>query len=70
MWKGAKGLLLQDYLEDKIRIQELKRLPLRYRINGEDEEVKELENKIIDFLDMLEIKELKSLILMSLDIEI
>ena len=69
MWKGAKGLLLQDYLEDKIRIQELKRLPLRYRINGEDEEIKKLENKIIDFLDMLDTIELKSLILMSLDIE-
>lgn len=31
MWMGAKALLLEEYLQNKKRILELKQLPKRYR---------------------------------------
>jgi len=69
MWKGSRGLLLTEYLENKIKLQEFKRLPLRFRLKGETEKIVELEKVIKEFLSMLGVEELRSLILMGLDIE-
>lgn len=70
MWHGRKALLLDEYLNNKIRLQELKRLPKRYRVHDENKEIQKIETDIREFISMLDRFELRSLILMSLDMDL
>lgn len=66
---GKKAILLEEYLKNKTRLLELKRLPKKYRSEQMEEEIVTLEDNIKEFLSMLNASELRSLVLMSLDIE-
>ena len=78
-WKDAEALLLTDYFNNKEKLNELKSmkgyLSLKEDIEAEgekyyDKEISELENKIVEFISGLDNQHLKSIIYMSLDIEV
>ena len=78
-WKGAEALLLTDYFENKEKLNELKSMKGYLSRKGDieaegekyyDKEISELENKIIEFISGLDSQHLKSIIYMSLDMEV
>jgi hypothetical protein len=69
MWEGREALLLDEYLRNKVRLQELKRLPERFMTDDNYEEITKLETEVKIFLSMLDTHHLRSLILMGLNIE-
>ena len=77
MWQGAKALLLTEYFENKEKLNELKSmrnyLSRKRDIETEkhyDKEISEIENKILEFISGLDNQHLKSIIYMSLDMEV
>ena len=82
MWQGAKALLLTEFLENKEKLNELKCLQ-NYLVNkcDSDEEMEELEehyeqeirrieHEIVGFICSLDSQHLKSIIYMSLDMNV
>lgn len=77
MWKGAEALLLTEYFENKGKLNELKSMKgyLSQKEDTEaekdyDKEIAEVENKIVEFISGLDSKHLKSIIYMSLDMDV
>lgn len=77
MWQGAEALLLTEYFENKERLHELKGIKGYLSRKGDmeheehyDKEIREVENKIVDFISSLDNQHLKSVIYMSLDMNI
>ena len=79
MWKGAEALLLTEYFENKEKLNELKSMKGYLSRKGDiesdgekyyDEEIAELENKIVEFISGLDVQHLKSVIYMSLDMNV
>ena len=77
MWKGAKALLLTEYFENKEKLNELKSIRDYLSRKGDvetekhyDKEISEVENKILEFIFGLDNQHLKSIIYMSLDMEV
>ena len=77
MWKGAKALLLTEYFENKEKLNELKSIRDYLSRKGDvetekhcDKEISEVENKILEFISGLDNQHLKSIIYMSLDMEV
>ena len=77
MWKGAEALLLTDYFENKEKLNELKSMKGYLSRKGDigaekhyDKEISELENKIVEFISGLDSQHLKSIIYMSLDMDV
>ena len=77
MWKGAKALLLTEYFENKEKLDELKSIKNYLSLKGEtehevhyDKEIREIEGKIVEFISSLDNQHLKSIIYMSLDMDI
>ena len=77
MWKGAEALLLTEYFENKEKLNELKGVKDYLSRKGEtaheehyDNEIREVENKIVEFISGLDSQHLKSIIYMSLDMDV
>ena len=77
MWKGAEALLLTEYFENKEKLNELKSMRNYLSRKGDvetekhyDKEISEVENKILEFISGLDSQHLKSIIYMSLDMEV
>lgn len=77
MWKGAEALLLTEYFENKEKLNELKEVKDYLSRKGEteheehyDNEIREVENKIVEFISGLDSQHLKSIIYMSLDMDV
>ena len=77
MWQGAKALLLTEYFENKEKLNELKSMRDYLSRKGDietekhyDKEILEVENKILEFISGLDSQHLKSIIYMSLDMEV
>lgn len=75
MWEGADGLLLTEYFENKKKLSELKsgRSFLCYRgkdITEIDKEIELTEKAIMEFISGLNQQHLKSIIYMSLDMDV
>lgn len=75
MWKGADGLLLTEYFDNKKRLSELKsgRNFLCYRgkdVTEIDKEIEQTEIAIMEFISGLGQQHLKSIIYMSLDMDV
>ena len=77
MWKGAEALRLIEYFENKEKLNELKGIKAYLSRKGEteheehyDKEIREVENKIVEFISGLDIQHLKSVIYMSLDMNV
>ena len=77
MWKGAEALLLTEYFENKEKLNELKSMRDYLSRKGDieiekhyDKEILEVENKILEFISGLDNQHLKSIIYMSLDMEV
>lgn len=83
-WKGMSGILLTEYFEDKQHLAEKKTklnhlnnfLTTDYRDdlsemkNKLEKEVMEIEEKILEFISPLSERQLKSIIYMSLDMDV
>lgn len=75
MWKGADGLLLTEYFDNKKKLSELKsgRNFLCYRgkyVTEIDKEIEQTEIAIMEFISGLGQQHLKSIIYMSLDMDV
>lgn len=75
MWKGADGLLLTEYFDNKKKLSELKsgRNFLFYRgkdVTEIDKEIEQTEIAIMEFISGLGQQHLKSIIYMSLDMNV
>lgn len=75
MWKGANGILLTEYFENKKKLSELKsgRNFLCHRgkdIAEIDKEIENTEMSIVEFISGLGEQHLKSIIYMSLDMDV
>ncbi len=75
MWKGADGLLLTEYFENKKELSESKsgRNFLCYKGNDTseiDKEIEKIEISIMEFISGLDEPHLKSIIYMSLDMDV
>lgn len=75
MWEGASGLLLTEYFENKRKLSELKsgRKFFRYRERDAleiDKEIEKTEISIMEFISGLDEQHLKSIIYMSLDMDV
>ena len=77
MWKGVEALLLTEYFENKEKLNELKGIKVYLSRKGEteqekhyDKEIREVENKIVEFISSLDSQHLKSVIYMSLDMDV
>lgn len=77
MWKGTEALLLTEYFENKEKLNELKSMRDYLSRKGDiktekhyDKEILEVENKILEFISGLDSQHLKSIIYMSLDMEV
>lgn len=77
MWKGAEALLLTEYFENKEKLNELNGIKVYLSRKGEIEheehynkEIREVENKIVEFISSLDSQHLKSVIYMSLDMDV
>lgn len=75
MWKGADGLLLTEYFDNKKKLSELKsgRSFLCYRgkdVTEIDKEIEQTEIAVMEFISGLDQKHLKSIIYMSLDMDV
>ena len=77
MWNGAEALLLTEYFENKEKLNELKSIKDYLSRRGDikpqehyDKEIREIESKIVEFVSALDSQHLKSLIYMSLDMEV
>ena len=75
MWQGAETLLT-EYFENKEKLNELKGIKGYLSLKGEteheeyyDKEIREVENKIVEFISSLDSQHLKSVIYMSLGME-
>lgn len=74
-WKGANALLLNEYFENKEKLLELKKKKEYLDYRGEDvsnleEEIKQIQMSIIEFVSGLDSQHLKSTIYMSLDMDV
>lgn len=74
-WKGANALLLSEYFENKEKLFELKKKKEYLDYRGEDifnleEEIKQIQISIIEFISGLDSQHLKSIIYMSLDMDV
>lgn len=83
-WNGMNAILLTEYFEDKQRLSEKKtklnhlnnfvttdyRDDLSEMKSKLEREVKELEQKIVEFISALDTQHLKSIIYMSLDMDV
>lgn len=83
-WEGMSGILLTEYFEDKQYLAEKKaklnhlnnfvttdyRDDLSEMKSELEKEVKELEQKIVEFISALSPQHLKSIIYMSLDMDV
>lgn len=78
-WHGINALLLTEYLENKERLSEqktkLRQLSHFLPANSEwiqqlEQEIQELEDKIITFISPLDREQLQSILYMSLDMNI
>lgn len=83
-WKGKDRMLLMDYFDDKQHLAEKKTkldhlnnfVSTEYRDdlselkNNLEKEIKELEKKIIEFISGLDAQQLKSIIYMSLNMDV
>lgn len=84
-WQGMDGILLTEYLKNKKRLAEKKmKLKLNQlnhfvleddkngneRIKQLEKEVREIEEKIIGFISPLDREQLKSLLYLSLDMDV
>ena len=75
MWKGAEALLLTEYFENKEKLFELKKKKEYLDYRGEDisnmeKEIKQIQMSIIEFVSGLDTQHLKSIIYMSLDMDV
>lgn len=75
MWKGADGLLLTEYFDNKKKLSELKsgRSFLCYRgkdVTEIDKEIEQTEIAVMEFISGLDQQHLKSIIYMSLDMDV
>ena len=77
MWEGAKALLLTEYFENKEKLNELKGIKAYLSRKGEteheghyDKEIREVEDKIVEFISSLDSQHLKSVIYMSLNMDV
>ena len=75
MWKGADGLLLTEYFDNKKKLSELKsgRNFLCYRgkdVTEIDKEIEQTEIAIMEFISGLGQQHLRSIIYMSLDMDV
>lgn len=71
-WNGRNGIMLAEYLDDKQRLAEKRIKLVATPANGREklqEEIKEIEEKIIIFLSGLDADHLRDILYMSLDIE-
>ena len=74
-WKGANALLLNEYFENKEKLFELKKKKEYLDYRGEDisnmeKEIKQIQMSIIEFVSGLDTQHLKSIIYMSLDMDV
>lgn len=83
-WKGMGALLLTEYFDDKQRLAEKKRkldhlnnfVSTEYRTDLSEikdklkKEINETEEKIVEFISGLNAQQLKSIIYMSLDMDV
>ncbi len=83
-WEGMSALLLTEYFEDKQRLAEEKKkldhlnnfVSTEYRNDLTEikdkleKEVKEIEKKIVEFISGLNTQQLKSIIYMSLNMDV
>ncbi len=83
-WDGMSALLLTEYFEDKRRLAEEKKklehlnnfVSTEYRNDLAEikdkleKEVKEIEEKIVEFISGLNTQQLKSIVYMSLDMDV
>lgn len=75
MWKGTDRLLLTEYFDNKKKLSELKsgRSFLCYRgkdVTEIDKEIEQTEIAVMEFISGLDQKHLKSIIYMSLDMDV
>lgn len=75
MWKGADGLLLTEYFDNKKKLSELKsgKNFLCYRgkdVTEIDKEIEQTEIAIMEFISGLGQQHLKSIIYISLDMDV
>lgn len=71
-WLGANAILLEEYLENKQKLSELKEKKsyMNYRgydTSDVDAEINNIEASILEFVSNLDAQQLKSIIYMSLD---
>ena len=74
-WLGANAILLEEYLENKQKLSELKEKKnyMNYRgydISDIDAEINNIEANILKFVSNLNTQQLKSIIYMSLDMDV
>lgn len=74
-WLGANAILLEEYLENKQKLSELKEKKnyMNYRgynTSDIDAEINNIEANILKFVSNLNTQQLKSIIYMSLDMDV
>lgn len=74
-WKGSNLLLLNEYFHNKEKLFELKKKKEYLEYIGEDisdlkNEINQIQKSIIEFICVLDSEHLKSIIYMSLDIDV
>lgn len=74
-WLGSNAILLNGYLDNKQKLVELKEKKRYLDYRGFDtseigQEINKIEQRIIEFVCSLDAEHLKSIIYMSLDIEV
>ena len=74
-WLGANAILLEEYLENKQKLSELKEKKsyMNYRgydTSDIDAEINNIEANILEFVNNLNTHQLKSIIYMSLDMDV
>lgn len=74
-WLGASAILLEEYLENKQKLSELKEKKnyMNYRgydTSDIDTEINNIEANILEFVSNLNTQQLKSIIYMSLDMDV
>ena len=74
-WLGANAILLEEYLENKQNLSELKEKKsyMNYRgydTSDVDAEINNIEASILEFVSNLDAQQLKSIIYMSLDMDV
>jgi|GEM_PF-3952106 len=74
-WLGANAILLEEYLENKQKLSELKEKKnyMNYRgydTSDIDAEINNIEANILEFVSNLNTHQLKSIIYMSLDMDV